>query len=245
MITLRPGDYHDTLEEELEQDESGGDRKKTYPDFQEWTGIGDASGVNQDRVREVMTQGKEAFAEGGVVFPNPKMPDEYHLRIEMRPGLTPVRTRPYPMSAMKKREMDKLLKDQLQKGIIEFGSSPYAVPTFLVPKPGNRYRCVVDLRRNNKFMVLNSWPLPKIRHIFDSLLGAKMFSVIDLRDAFYSIPVHKDSRDYCAFVMHNASYRYCTSPMGGATSANWFAYVLDSVLRDIKDEAAEQSHGAT
>ena len=33
--------------------------------------------------------------------------------------------------------------------------------------------------------------------------------------------------------------------MGGATSANWFAYVLDSVLRDIKDEASETRYGRT
>ena len=244
-VPLNPGEFHQTLEETLDENESGGDEDKTYPDFNVWTGIGDAPGTIPETVREVMKQGKEAFAEGGVVFPNPKMPDEYHLRIEMRPGLTPTRTRPYPMSTVKKREMDILLKEQLRKGIIEFGSSPYAVPTFLVPKPGNRYRVVVDLRRTNKFMVLNSWPLPKIRNIFDSLQGAKIFSVIDLRDAFYSIPVHKDSRDYCAFVTHSASYRYCTSPMGGATSANWFAYVLDSVLRDIKDEASETRYGRT
>ena len=30
--------------------------------------------------------------------------------------------------------------------------------------------------------------------------------------------------------------------MGGATSANWFAYVLDLVLRDVKDEASENRY---
>jgi len=223
---LRPGSYHEDLEKLLDQDESGGPEVKTYPNFQTWEGIGDCEGVDLEEVRTELARGKEAFVEGGVVFPNPKMPAEYHLKIKMKPTLEARRVRPYPMSEAKQYELDKILKGQLAKGIIEYASSPYAVQTFLVPKPGGKFRCICDMKAVNQHMVLNSWPLPKIQNIFDSLLGANMFSVIDLRDAFYSIPVHPDSRDYCAFVTRNGSYRYQTAPMGSAVSANWFAYLL-------------------
>ena len=71
--------------------------------------------MDLDRVRAELAQGKEAFVEGGVVFPNPKMPAKYHLKIKMKPTLEERRVRPYPMSEAKQYELDKLLKGQLAK----------------------------------------------------------------------------------------------------------------------------------
>ena len=69
--------------------------------------------------------------------------------------------------------------------------SPAGAPILFVPK-GNGELCLcVDYRGLNKITVKNRHPLPLISEILDRLLGAKFFSKIDIKEAYYRIRIRK------------------------------------------------------
>ena len=81
--------------------------------------------------------------------------------------------------------MDRQLNDMLRQGIIEYSQSPYTSPVHLVPKKEKgAYRFCVDYRKLNAQTENQSFSLPKIFDVTNRLHGAKVFSSLDLRNAF-------------------------------------------------------------
>ena len=77
----------------------------------------------------------------------------------------------------------------------------------LVKKPsGKGWRVCVDFRPLNNQTKSESYPLPKLKSFTHQLKGAKLFSKIDLRSAFWNLAIHPNSVN-----------KTCTlSPWGGA-----------------------------
>ena len=59
----------------------------------------------------------------------------------------------------------------------------------LAPKADNDLRACVDLRPLNAIMQLDHHPLPSLRAFKDKLRGATVFSCLNLRSAYYNIPL--------------------------------------------------------
>jgi hypothetical protein len=84
---------------------------------------------------------------------------------------------------MNHEELKKLkfqLEELLAKGYIKPNKSPYGALILFVHKKDEMLRMCVDYRALNKATMKNRYPLPQINDLFDHLLGAKVFSRIDL-----------------------------------------------------------------
>lgn len=60
----------------------------------------------------------------------------------------------------------KHIQKLLEEGVIETSTSQYASPMFLVPKPDDSCRAVVDFRAVNKNTEIESVPLPDVHSGF-------------------------------------------------------------------------------
>ena len=67
---------------------------------------------------------------------------------------------------------------------------------FLVPKPHQRWRPVIDLSRLNTFLLVERFKMETPESIRTSLIPGKWVSSIDLSDAYFHIPIHPNSRKY-------------------------------------------------
>ena len=56
------------------------------------------------------------------------------------------------------------------------------------------------------------------------------FTKIDLKDAFYSIPIAKKSRKYLQFIYNNKLYQFCVLPFGTSTAPGVFSKILKPVI---------------
>lgn len=142
----------------------------------------------------------------------------------------PVYVKNYRLPQSHKEEIDKQVNKLLQDGLIEPSSSNFNSPLILVPKPTlggeKRWRMCVDYRLVNKKLTADKFPLPRIDEILDGLGRAKFFSVLDLFNGFYQIPLHEDSRDITSFSTPAGSFRWKVLPFGLNVSPNSFSRMM-------------------
>jgi hypothetical protein len=78
-------------------------------------------------------------------------------------------------------ELDKFLKENLEKGYIQPSQLPMASPFFFVSKKDSKLRPCRDYRYLNDWTVKNFYPLPLILEIMDKLRGTKYFTKLDVQ----------------------------------------------------------------
>ncbi|KAL9871155.1 uncharacterized protein GJ701_016870 [Geothlypis trichas] len=122
------------------------------------------------------------------------------VKVELKEGAQPVRVKQYPLKLEARRGVAPLIKQFLAQGILQECESEYNTPIFPVRKPNGKYRLVQDLRAINEIVkdihpvVANPYTL--LTSVSEEF---KWFSVIDLKDAFFCIPLAVESRKYFAF----------------------------------------------
>jgi hypothetical protein len=156
---------------------------------------------------------------------------EYQIRLT---DTKPVRLPPYRLAPPKMQYLRKHIQQLLDDGVIEPSTSPYASPMFLVPKPDQTFRAVVDYRALNKRIEIESVPLPDIHSAFHWFSKAKYFTTLDLNQAYHQIPLSKESKPLTAFCTDWNLYQYRRVPFGIATGAQVLTRLLDLVFHDVK-----------
>jgi hypothetical protein len=102
-------------------------------------------------------------------------------KIEMKEGFEPKLFKNYNLTLAEQLELDKFLKENLEKGYIRPSQSPMASVFFFVSKKNGKLWPCQDYQYLNDWMVKNSYPLPLISEIMDKLKGAKYFTKLDVR----------------------------------------------------------------
>ena len=85
---------------------------------------------------------------------------------------------------------------------------------FLVPKPHQRWRPVIDLSRLNTFLLVERFKMETAESIRASLIPGEWVSSIGLSDAYLHIPIHPNSRKYLSVSVHFPSLRTSNGPSG-------------------------------
>jgi hypothetical protein len=97
----------------------------------------------------------------------------------------------------------KVLKDYLEKmlrlKIIRRSTSPIAAPLLFVGKKDATLRLYVDYRGLNAVTILNRYPIPLISEILNRLGKAKIFTKINLRNAYHLIRIKEGHKYLTAF----------------------------------------------
>jgi hypothetical protein len=104
----------------------------------------------------------------------------------------PIRIPPrrIPLATIKQAEDE--IKEMADGGIIEPCHGPWSFPVVLIHKPkDNSIRFCIDYRRLNDVTIKDSHPLPRIDDTLDALSGAKLFSVLDLKSAYWNVNIAK------------------------------------------------------
>lgn len=81
----------------------------------------------------------------------------------------------------------KYITENLKKGFIETSSAPWAAPVLLILKKNGAMRFCVDYRNLNAISRKDQYPLPLIKETMSQISGAKIFTKIDIRQAFHRI----------------------------------------------------------
>ncbi|XP_054820627.1 uncharacterized protein LOC129319541 [Prosopis cineraria] len=112
---------------------------------------------------------------------------EVKFSIDLVPGTEPILKAPYWMSPSELAELKNQLEELLEKGFIRLSVSLWGSPVLFVKKKDGSMRLCIDYRQLNKVTVKNKYPLPRIDDLLDQLVGATVFSKINLRLGYHQL----------------------------------------------------------
>jgi hypothetical protein len=85
-------------------------------------------------------------------------------------------------------------------------------------------------------MVKNRYPLPHTDILFDQLVGAKVFSKIDLRSGYHQIKIHPEDIPKTAFSTRYRLYEYLVMSFGLTNTPAQFMYLMNYVFMPELDK---------
>lgn len=107
----------------------------------------------------------------------------------------------YPLPIQSLLGLHPIITDLLHKQLLRPANSPYNTPILAVKKPNGAYRLVQDLRCVNTAIIPIHPVVPNPYTLLSSILAnTTHFTIVDLKDVFFTIPLHPDSQDIFAFM---------------------------------------------
>jgi len=88
-------------------------------------------------------------------------------------------------------------------------------------------RLCVDLRNLNKVSLKDNYPLPKMDHILQRVVGASRISLLDGFSGFNQILMHPDDQDKTAFTTPWGTFKYVKIPFGLKNAGANFQRAMD------------------
>ena len=126
----------------------------------------------------------------------------------------------------------------LRKGAIrriESGASQpgFYSKYFLVPKASGGLRPILDLRRLNSFVKTLSFRMLTCTQVLSSVAEGEWFTLVDLKDAYFHVPIHPLHRRFLRFAFGGQEYEFRVLPFGLSLSPRVFTRVVAAVLAPL------------
>ena len=108
----------------------------------------------------------------------------------------------------------------LESGAIRPSQRTWCYAVILVRKKDGSLCFCINFQSLNAHMKKDSYPLPQIQEVLESLVGTSHFSSLDLKSRFWQIKMDKASKQYTTFTMGNLGFfefdrmpfRLCNAP---------------------------------
>jgi len=132
-----------------------------------------------------------------------------------------------------KIEIDELL---LKQAIVECEDCPgqFISSYFLIPKPDGSNRLIINLKKLNKFIIQNHFKMEDICSALALLSQNDYMAFIDLKDAYFLIPVHSEFRKFLRFRFNSKLYQFTCLPFGLCTSPYVYTKIMKPVMNKLR-----------
>ncbi|XP_055688348.1 uncharacterized protein K02A2.6-like [Lutzomyia longipalpis] len=155
--------------------------------------------------------------------------------IYLKPNASPIfrPKRPVPFHLM--NTIDEELQRLQNSGIItptEFSS--WAAPIVVVKKPNGRIRICGDYSTGlNESVEMNNYPIPDPDSLYSQLANKRIFSHIDLSDAYLQIPMDEEASQLLTIHTHRGLFRFNRLPPGIRSAPGIFQGIVEAMLQGI------------
>ena len=120
----------------------------------------------------------------------------------------------------------------LAKGALEIARDPgpgFYSRLFLVEKATGGWRPVIDLSHLNDFVQLTPFKMETVASVLLSVREGDFLASLDLKDAYFQIPIHGSSRKLLRFMSEGTVYQFKALCFGLSTAPQVFTRVFAAV----------------
>ena len=153
---------------------------------------------------------------------------------------TPVSFPTYRAGLPRAQALRQEVEAMLAKGALEIALDPgpgFYSCLFLVEKASGGWRPVISLSHLNEFVQLTPFKMETVASLLLSVGEGDFLASLDLKDAYFQIPVHPSSRKLLRFTLEGTVYQFRALCFGLSTAPQVFTRVFAAV------SAWAHSHG--
>lgn len=189
------------------------------------SGFGNLSASQLGQVNEIISKFNLLSRDGKLGRTNKFV---YHIDTG---DAKPIKQRQYLLSPYMLSHLNKELDRMIELDVVEPSSSEWSSPVLLVKKTNGDFRLCFDGRKLNSVTKKDSYPLPQIERILQMLGNARFMSSVDLRSAFWQIPLSRESKEKTAFsIPGRGLFHFKVMPFGLSTAAQCQQRLMDAIF---------------
>ena len=126
------------------------------------------------------------------------------------------------------------LKETLELGAIRPSQSAWCNAVVLVRKKDSSLHFCIDFQHLNAHTKKDSYPLPQIQEVLESLVDAGHFSCLDLKSGFWQIRMDEVSKQYTTFTVGNLGFFECNRmPFGLCNVPATFQQLMQNCMGEL------------
>ena len=104
---------------------------------------------------------------------------------------------------------------------------------FVVPKKDGGWRPILDLRVLNRSLRTMTFRMLSPARVLKAVSSGQWFTTLDLKDAYFHIPIHPRFRKFLRFAFQGEAYEYRVLPFGLSLAPRTFTKCMDAVLAPL------------
>ena len=136
-------------------------------------------------------------------------------RLNTSPSFKPVKQKRKSFAPERQKAINEEVGKLLQVGAIrEVEYLEWLANVVLVKKANGKWRLCIDFIDINKAYPKDSFPLPRIDLIVDTIAGHELLSFMDAFSGYNQISMHPDDQEKTSFVPTRGTYYYRVMPFG-------------------------------
>jgi hypothetical protein len=122
------------------------------------------------------------------------------------------------------------------KIIVSLRFSKWLANLVPVRKKNGEIRLCVDFRNLNQVSLKDSYPLPKMDHILQRVVGSQRMSMLDGFSGYNQVTVHPEDKEKLAFTTPWGTFMYAKMPFGLMNVEATFQRAMDIAFLEEKDK---------
>ena len=157
------------------------------------------------------------------------------VTIEVDPTVSPKFCKARPVPYALRDRVDAELGRLEEEGIISpITNSPWAAAIVPVVKSDDKIRICGDYRLTvNRAARLDTYPIPRLTDLFNSLAGGIVFSKLDMSQAYAQLMLHEDSKPYTVINTQKGLFKYNRLCFGVSSAPGIFQRTMEDLLKSI------------
>lgn len=105
---------------------------------------------------------------------------------------------------------------------------------FVRPKPNNKFRLIIDLSPLNKFILKEHFKMDNLQSAVELMRPGVYISSIDLRDAYYTLPIAEEFKPYICFQWSGKIFMFHVMPFGLTSAPRFFTKIMKPAMSALR-----------